>query len=201
MSVYERSRKKTQLDTIQYEISMLGFVYTTLSERNEKMPEPHRNLFIEGFLLHYRNIVEFMSGAKHRAGKNGKTADISTAAPQVWAGQALSAGELAALQAPARVLESTYFEDISQFLHHCTERRVVEFKEWDLDKMYKEIEPVLSKFRQLFSPVSEALKPRAMLSIDAATTISGTIAAGNFLCPEGTLEEPEQVEAMKVQSK
>ena len=45
MSVYERSKKKSHLDTVWYEIAMLGFCYAELKRRPEAA-EPERNLWL-----------------------------------------------------------------------------------------------------------------------------------------------------------
>ena len=173
MGVYERSEKKSHLDTLWYEIAMLGFCHSELGTRSG-MSEPERNLFIEGFLLHYRNILEFCSGAKHRKGKNGKPADISTDDPQVWAGRVLTKEELAKIQAPAQVLEGKYFEDISQFLQHCTERRFIDSKQWKLDEMLRELSPVVSALRDSFPPNAERREAENVLSRNAASTTTFT---------------------------
>jgi len=175
MSVYERSRKKSQLHTIWYEISMLGFTHSVLATRTE-MSEPERNFFVEGFLLHYRNLVEFFSGnpEKHREAKNGKPADLSTHAPEKWAGRKLTDEEIKNIKDPARNLEQEYFTDISQFLQHCTERRFVEFKEWNLDEMFEKLDPIVSSFHQSFPPLEEAHRHKATLSTSAASTATVT---------------------------
>jgi hypothetical protein len=173
MTVYERSEKKSHLDTVWYEIAMLGFCHSELGTRSG-MSEPERNLLIEGFLLHYRNILEFCSGAKHRPAKNGKPADISTADPQVWASRALTQEELAKIQASAQVLEAKYFEDISQFLQHCTERRFIDSKQWNLDEMLAELSPIVSALCDAFPPKSEQQKAESVLSRNAAGTTTFT---------------------------
>jgi hypothetical protein len=173
MGVYERSEKKSHLDTIWYECAMLGFCHSELGKRRA-MSEPERNLFIEGFLLHYRNILEFCSGAKHRQARNGKPADISTAAPQVWASRALTDEEVAKIQVPAQALEAKYFDDISQFLQHCTERRFIDSKQWNLDQMIEELRPVISALRESFTQKAEPVKAERVLSRDDSSTSTFT---------------------------
>lgn len=174
MSVYERSEKKSHLDTVWYEISMLGFCYGELKKRTE-VSEPERNLLIEGTLLHYRNLLEFFSAAKHRPAKNGKPADISTANPQAWAHRDLTAEELSKIQAPARLLEAKYFDDLSQFLQHCTERRYVDSKQWDLDAMMAEMKPIVGAFREAFATKPERREKDALLSTNDASTVSFSV--------------------------
>jgi hypothetical protein len=174
MNVYERSEKKSHLDTIWYEIAMFGFCHSELRKLTG-ISEPERNLLIEGALLHYRNVLEFCSGAKHRPARNGKPADISTADPQVWAGRALTTEELAKMQAPARILEAKYFDDISQFLQHCTERRFIDSKQWDLDEMLAELSPIVAALRDAFPPEQERRDAEVLLSSNAASTATFTV--------------------------
>ena len=187
MGVYERSEKKSHLDTVWYEIAMLRFCYAELKDRTG-VSDPERNLLIEGALLHYRNLLEFFSGAKHRPPKNGRPEDISTAKPRVWAGRDLTAEELAKIQAPARTLEANYFDDLSQFLQHCTERRFIDSKKWDLDTMIAEMKPIVAAFREAFATKPERPQKVAMLSSNDASTVSFSV-LGTF----GSLESEWQV--------
>jgi hypothetical protein len=174
MSVYERSEKKSHLDTVWYEIAMLGFCYAELEKRPDAT-EPERNLLIEGTLLHYRNLLEFFSGAKHRVAKNGKPADISTANAQAWALLDLTTEELSKIQAPARALEAKYFDDLSQFLQHCTERRFIDSKQWNLDMMMAEMKPIVAAFREAFVTKPERRNKDVALSSSDASTVSFSI--------------------------
>jgi hypothetical protein len=174
MSFYERSEKKSHLDTVWYEIAMLGFCYAELKKRPEAA-EPERNLLVEGTLLHYRNLLEFFSGSKHRPAKNGKPADISTVDPRVWAFRDLTAEELAKIQAPARALETKYFEDLSQFLQHCTERRFVDSMQWDLDTMFAEMKPIARAFREAFATKPERRENEVTLSTNDASTVGFSV--------------------------
>jgi hypothetical protein len=176
MTVYERSRKKSQLDTIWYEISMLGFCHSEL--KNREMPsEPERNLLIEGFLVHYRNVIQFFSGNpdKHRwESAKVKFADLSTEDPEPWAGRKLTSEEISQIQVPGRTLEDDYWKDISQFLQHCTERRFVEFWEWDLDKMFERLDPIVSVFHKFFPPINPPQCLTSVPSMNAASTATFT---------------------------
>jgi hypothetical protein len=153
--MYERSRKSSALDTVYYEMDMLEFTFRKVSA-SEPDADPDWNLLVEGFLLHYRNIIEFFSGKKHR--KNGP--DISMANPQVWSGRKLTEAEMSQLQPIAQELEDEYWTDISQFLQHCTVRRHLEFREWDIAKMFERLTPVLRSFEAMFprTPVATITK-------------------------------------------
>ncbi len=155
MAIYERDNKKSHLHTIWYEIGMLDFIYSVIRTRIEQLPKQESNLYVEGFLLHYRNLIEFFSGnpEKRRKPKDKKTtADLSTSAPEPWAERKLTNEEIEKIQTPPRGLQGKYWHDISQFLQHCTERRSREFRDWDLDEMFAELTPVISAFRSSFPP-------------------------------------------------
>jgi hypothetical protein len=142
--MYSRPPKSSHLDTIAYEIDMLRFCLGRLRQPPANWEPGDRNLFIEAFLLHFRNLVRFFSGQNHR------NADLSTAVPMPWAGRELSNDELARLQEPARKLDDEYFSVVSKYLQHCTEVRYSEGREWDVDGMYSELSPLVAYFEQHF---------------------------------------------------
>lgn len=93
---YSRTEKESHLDTIHYELSMLNFCGKELDGLSAARQRAHFNAFLECFLLHYRNTMEFLSGAHHRTAKRtGETSDLSTFDPKPWAGRELSPEELA----------------------------------------------------------------------------------------------------------
>jgi hypothetical protein len=95
--------------------------------------------------------MEFLSGAHHRkARKQGETSDLSTADPKPWAGRELSPQELVEIQATARKIDEKYFQDISQYLQHCTERRFDETKFWNYGEMFAELRPAIQAFLRRF---------------------------------------------------
>jgi len=142
--MYSRPQKSSHLDTIAYEIDMLRFCLGRLRQPPASWESGDRNVFIECFLLHFRNLVRFFSGEGHRNG------DLSTAAPMPWAARALSNDEVAILQEPARTLDNEYFNVVSKYLQHCTEARYSEGREWDLDGMYSKLLPLFIHFEKVF---------------------------------------------------
>jgi hypothetical protein len=64
--MYERTSKDTHLDTIWYEMDMLEFSYKEFKQKTPPQQSPQWNLLIEGFLLHYRNLIQFFSGSEER---------------------------------------------------------------------------------------------------------------------------------------
>jgi hypothetical protein len=147
-------------------MDMLEFTFRKVSE-SKSGACPDWNLLIEGFLLHYRNLIEFFSGKKHRP--NGS--DISIANSEVWSGRKLTEAELSQLQPIAQELENEYWTDISQFLQHCTVRRHLEFREWDIAKMFERLTPVLKNFQAMFLriPVARITKLTRVSSSAAGT--------------------------------
>jgi hypothetical protein len=150
---YSRTEKESHLDTIHYELTMLNFCGAQLELLSPAGDRASFNVFLECFLLHYRNTMEFLSGSHHRnARKQGETSDLSAADPKPWAGRELSLDEVASFQTQAKKINDKYFDDISQYLQHCTERRFAEDKFWNFRGMYAELKPALQAFLQRFPP-------------------------------------------------
>ncbi len=55
---YRRPDKLDHADTVLYEIDMLHFAVQRLSE--QKLTERDAWVYLEAFLLHYRNLIEFL---------------------------------------------------------------------------------------------------------------------------------------------
>jgi len=83
----------------------------------------------------------------------------------------LSTEEVNLIQAPAQKMEDEYWNDISQFLQHCTERRFAEFKDWDIDKMQRELVPIVNEFDKAF--------PRPLL-VSEDRTLGGANSTASF---------------------
>jgi hypothetical protein len=140
---------------------MLAFVYEGLTKQQLKIPEQF--VYLEGFLLHYRNLIQFFAGnpRKHRTG------DLSMYDPVPWAGRQMTPEELVSIKIPAEALENQYWTDVSQFLQHCTERRYLEFQDWDVQQMYEGLEPLIAAFEVAFS--RQILLPSATLGSGNST--------------------------------
>jgi hypothetical protein len=120
----ERTRKESHLDTIWHEIDMLEHCHKILRDSPPPATDPCRNLLIEGFLLHFRNLIQFYSGNEHRHKRNKN--DLSTLEPAVWAGRALTPEEekeVDAMRAPGKALDDTFSDKVSVCLQHCTIER------------------------------------------------------------------------------
>ena len=138
--MYSRRPKESHLDTIDYEIEMLGFCAQAVTHRQHSAPKD-RYVYLEGFLLHYRNLIRFFSGEHHRAD------DLSTSNSAAWAARNLTPDELTAIRVPAKILDTKYFGEISKYLHHCTLLRHDVDRGWDIEIMVREIEPILIAFQ------------------------------------------------------
>jgi len=135
--VASRPRKLTHIDTVFYEIDMLKFCYSRL---RQGMWTDRRDayLFLEGFLLHYRNLIQFF----------GDDGGLKVSDSEVWSAKMLSKAELQTImdKRPSK----KYFGLISQYLSHCTKKRAERDRAWNCVEMYEELSSVMSKFESLF---------------------------------------------------
>jgi hypothetical protein len=67
----ERKRKESHQDTIWYEIDMLEYCYAVLEKNPPAITNARWNLLVEGFLLHYRNLIQFFGGNAERHRRHG----------------------------------------------------------------------------------------------------------------------------------
>ncbi len=141
--ILRRFDKLNHSDTISYEMHMLRFAATRLREGNWKN-EKDAWVYLESFLTHYRNLLDFLGK------RNPSATDVHIRT--IWA--------LDRLQAPvdledigtkgALLLEKYEPPDaagggrISQYLHHCTIKRI-DFKEWAIHTMMEDIEPLMKR--------------------------------------------------------
>jgi hypothetical protein len=142
---FSRPPKLTHAQTVLYEIDMLRFAKDRL--QSSSFPtEGDKNIYIEAFLLHYRNLLEFFSG------RNGRDTDLSIAKPgEIWGSQVPDKETLASLTKPDLHQKYDSQRDdfsISKFLHHCTSYRIVD-RGWNIAFIYEEIRPVLEKFESV----------------------------------------------------
>ncbi len=152
-----RPQKLSHLDTIQYEIDMLNYCFERLLEQKW---QDVRDIYVylEGFLLHYRNLIEFFGDAE----------DLKVSESEVWSPRTLSERELAPIRDAGPL--KRYRGVISQYLQHCTKKRI-EDRDWDVEAMYEELKLVLDNFRRLF-PVQPLARTVAVRSSDSKSTAS-----------------------------
>lgn len=141
--MYLRGRKETHLDTIRYEIDMLDFSFARYSALKE-MPDPaepgETNACLECFLLHYRNLIEFLSDKPGR--KDGT--DLRIGEPGPWSVQGLEKQRTNKLKRAD--LYEKYWRELSVYLDHCTTYRTDEHPGWHVEAMYGELNVTLIEF-------------------------------------------------------
>jgi hypothetical protein len=139
-------------------------------------------VYIESFLIHFRNLVEFLGNPDPRT-KGVRDLHVTT----IWAREGLQEPEiLSKLHNDGRQLFELYErqEDrISRFLAHCTEERI-DFKEWSIDKMCEEIEPLLDKSEKRLQPSPEF--ETAMVRIPPVDFSDGLTASTQVYTPTAT---------------
>jgi hypothetical protein len=174
--IYSRRDKLNHVDTILYEIDMLRFAAGRLVEGKWREPRDAW-VYLEAFLIHYRNLIEFLGKPNPR--------DTDLHVTTIW--------QLVNLAPPARLdkihadgakLLNEYEPSdkqgggrISQYLQHCTTKRI-DFKEWRIDTMSKQIEPLLWQVEQCLGQRVRILKPAKAVEFQeshAASTTTLTI--------------------------
>jgi hypothetical protein len=144
-TIYERTEKESYLDIIYYEWNMLNFAFEHFKLGKSRFSQPQWNLLIEGFLLHYRNLIRFFSGKEHRTHKG----DLSTMHSEIWANRNLTEDETQRIKVPALALDAEYHSKISKYLQHCTIDRITP-AEWDLERMHAHLGPIFKVFEHAF---------------------------------------------------
>jgi len=134
------------LKMVEYEISMLRFCLGWLEKHQSNCVGDERKVYLECFLLHYRNLIRFFSGNQHKKG------DVSMEHPEAFCGT-LSIGQAQWYKDQVQSLDNgdadCEHKLISKLLQHCTEERVVLIgKSWPVSEMYKSIEPALKRFEE-----------------------------------------------------
>ncbi|HEX4771287.1 MAG TPA: hypothetical protein VH351_10670 [Bryobacteraceae bacterium] len=141
--MYSRRAKESHRDTIAYEADMLAFCAQTLRGRKHPTNED-MYVYLEAFLLDYRNLIGIFSGENHRRD------DLSTADTFAWSDREMTPEETTAIRAPALALDAKYFQPISKYLQHCTTLRHDHDRGWDIDEMLAEISPIIALFEKAF---------------------------------------------------
>lgn len=166
--IFSRPSKESHEGTIHYEAQMLrhcaGQLRTlretdaTQSQRKEVV------VYLECFLLHYRNLAQFLSG------KGGSSKDLRITNSRKWSPRQLTREETGQVTTAAVKTYEKYCHDISTYLSHCTRQRYEKQKSWEPKKMLTDIEPAIKAFEELF-PNSER-RTRTVVSATSADAVS-----------------------------
>src|SRR6266849_4668116 len=91
--IYSRPEKLNDAQTVLYEIDMLRFAYERLASPPATWTLADEWVYLEDFLLHYRNLIQFFGKLNDVDG-----ADLSITKPEaIWDGQLPPKSELDAL--------------------------------------------------------------------------------------------------------
>lgn len=181
---YSRRPKEDDAQTVLYEIDLLHFARKRLLSHEPWWQELDEWLYLEDFLLHYRNLIEFFG--KQR---NLRDDDLSISRPErIWPGHVPDKGVLDFMTRPdlwEKYDTSDNKEAISKYLHHCTTQRT-EAKDWDVSAMYEELRPIVEKFESLlpeyrYAAVLTGTRGVAQHTLDGnSTTSTRTLDLGQF---------------------
>ena len=89
----------------------------------------------------------------------------------IWASRKLTNDEIDAIKVPGEKLDKTYSHKISNLLQHCTVQRVEPLQGWEMDQMYKEIEPIMAAFAKSFPRGSEKVEARLDSTANSTATV------------------------------
>jgi hypothetical protein len=141
--MYSRRPKESHRDTITYEIDMLGFCARAVTARKHSS-ELDLYVYLEAFLLHYRNLIRFFSGEHHRQD------DLSTADHAAWSARDITSDEVRLIRDQAKALDAKYYQPISKYLQHCTRERHDHDRGWDVEGMLSDVCPIIEAFEHVF---------------------------------------------------
>jgi hypothetical protein len=162
--IFSRPEKEDDAHTVLYEIDMLRFARSRLESSSMLGDEW---VFLEDFLLHYRNLIELFG--KRQIGDG----DLSILKPErIWPGRVPEKGLLDSMTR-TDLWEKYDTRDndlaISKYLHHCTEQRVEGRPPWLVNAMYEELRPTIETFESLLPEY----KPATGLLTDARPLFLG----------------------------
>lgn len=145
--MFARPSKESHEGTIHYEARMLRYCLDRIvALRQEGSAGDDLIVHLECFLLHYRNLAHFLSG------QGGSSGDLKITNWKRWSSRQLSKEEVAKVTKAAAAIYRDYCSDISTYLSHCTRERYEKEKDWNPQKMLKDLEPAISGFEGLFPP-------------------------------------------------
>lgn len=152
-----RIAKANHRVTILYEIYMMRYAFRRLLPRLGSS-NPETWSWLELFLLHYRNLVEFF-GRDDKQGKPPQSGDLHVLT--FWKRENLS--EPDDLQGLYRAGKALFKNPeignsaISKRLAHCTDQRLA-LKKWPIS-MYTQIEKLIEQIEPILEPYPVDLEP------------------------------------------
>jgi hypothetical protein len=187
--VLSRPKKLDHIHTVRYEIDMLRFSAQQLVGKTER----DAWVYLEVFLLHYRNLIDFLGT------DNPRSTDLHVT--NIWQlGGLTPPANLTDIYEKGRALRAKYEPTdaqgggrISQYLQHCTTKRI-DAKEWEVTVMLDEIEVLLADIEKHLGRQAFILDPVSTQSLGyfSASTTVGTFTASAI--PAAFLKESKDFE-------
>jgi len=125
-------------NVVLYEIEMLKYASSQIDGASSPQA---RNMALEVFLLHFRNLLEFFT--------DRFPPSLSIRRPAAWIERQPEESELKRIQEMAQPLYVRWWRDISHHLHHMSAARLSTKPNWPYREMRAELEPVISAFVDL----------------------------------------------------
>lgn len=160
-----RIDKAEHYQTVLYEIDMLRFSYS----RIEKPPEGSREAdvwaYLESFLVHYRNLLDFFGRSEAELRADGT--DLALSRPElIWSAETgldnrkPDKETLRTMGATGKELRAEFEnrqrpDTISRYLQHCTTYRIYS-KRWSPADMMHKIAGLLEQFEKYLPPFRPA---------------------------------------------
>jgi hypothetical protein len=161
-----RIDKAEHFQTVLYEIDMLRFSFSQLSTPPDAARDADVWAYLESFLVHYRNLLDFFGKEPSR------DTDLSIRRPEAIWSAAVGLADSSPAEEPLermKALGRAYWEKydnpdrrddtISRYLQHCTTFRISP-KEWFPIEMMQELSEVLELFEQYLPPFRPATESR-----------------------------------------
>jgi|SRR5689334_3287806 len=158
--MHERSPKNSAMDVLLYEREMLKHCAETVNEKQARFARSFSDedkaeyyLGIEGFLLHFRNLLGFFIN------KGSQRTDMTLGKTTSWAnGMVVDQTITKGLTERAQEVNKKHglgsgdcYQKISWFLQHMTTHRHQEARSWDIENMFADLKPLLDKFVEHFA--------------------------------------------------
>ena len=192
--VFSRPDKINHIDTIRYEIDMLRFSAQRLAEKT--LTKRDAWVYLEAFLLHYRNLIDFLGSERPRDTDLHVTNiwELANTTPPETLNEIYAKGQK--LRAQYEPTDAQGGGRISQYLQHCTTKRI-DAKDWEVSAMFNDIEPLLSevemhlaKHRFLLAPVPA--KPLDSYLSASTTTFTVNASAAHLVNEAAFIGEPSK---------
>jgi hypothetical protein len=179
-ATYTRITNWNHADTVLYEIDMLHFAVKRLNEENWQEPRDAW-VYLEAFLVHYRNLLDFIGRKKKNSKRKYPDLHITDIWKLLGKPSPPTANEIHAkgirLQEKYEPPDEKGGGRISQYVLHCTEKRV-EPKAWALSTMFPDIKPLLDEIDKHLRPHAKAeispVKSIHAMTVDSASTMVST---------------------------